>query len=206
MPSSSFPLRRAGIAAAAALALTLPAAPAGAQLPIPLPCLPGLTCPQEEPQVKPCANEGLVPAAANLRAIRGATLCLLNRERSAQGLSPLRADRRLRRAATRYARQMARRDFFDHVSPTGSTFVERIRTTSYLTGADGYDIGENLAWGGGPLATPQQVVSGWMASPGHRANILKAEFRDVGIGVALGIPVPGLGVGATYVNEFGRRG
>lgn len=203
---SSFTVRNAWIAVAAAVAVSASGAPAQAgSVPAQLPCLPGLTCPQEEPSVDTCANEGLTPAADNIRKIRRATLCLLNRERTSRDLGKLRGNRKLRRAATRYARQMAIKDFFDHVSPSGSTFVERIRRSSYLSDANGYDVGENLAWGGGPLATPRQIVSTWMTSPGHRANILKAAFEDVGIGVAIGVPVPGLS-GATYVNEFGRRG
>lgn len=204
---SSFTVRRAWIAAATtAVALGLSVAPAHARaVPAQLPCLPGLTCPQEVPSVDTCPNEGLAPAAGNLRKVRRATLCLLNRERTARELAPLRANRKLRRAATLYARQMAAQDFFAHVSPSGSTFVERIRGSSYLEDANGYDVGENLAWGGGPLATPRQIVSSWMTSPDHRANILKGAFRDIGVGIALGAPVPGLS-GATYVNEFGRRG
>ena len=203
---SSFTVRHAWIAVAAAVAVGAVGAPAHAQLvPSQLPCLPGLTCPDEKPSVDACANEGLAPAAGNTHKIRRATLCLLNRERTSRGMAPLHGNKKLRRVATSYARQMAIKDFFDHVSPSGSTFADRIKSSSYLANANGYDIGENLAWGGASLATPQQIVSNWMTSPGHRANILNAAFRDIGIGIALGVPVPGL-TGATYVNEFGRRG
>ena len=205
---SPFTLRKAWIAVAATVVAASSAAPSQAavvpvQLPE-LPCLPGLTCPQEEPSVEACANEALVPAAGNLGKIRRATLCLLNRERTSRGLGALRGNRALRGVATRYAKQMATKDFFAHVAPNGSTFVDRIRRSSYLSGANGYDVGENLAWSADP--TPAQVVSNWMLSPAHRDNILKAAFREIGIGVALGVPVPGLSSGATYVNEFGRRG
>jgi uncharacterized protein YkwD len=44
-----------------------------------------------------------------------------------------------------------------------------------------------------------------MHSPGHRANILNGAFRDIGVGLTLGVPVAGGGSGATYVNEFGTR-
>lgn len=204
---SSFTVRHAWIAVATAIvAAGASAVPAQAQLaPAQLPCLPGLTCPQEEPSVSACPNEGLAPAAGNARKIRRATLCLLNRERTSRGMGALRGNRKLRRVASSYARQMAIKDFFDHVSPSGSTFVERIKSSSYLANANGYDIGENLAWAGTALATPRQIVSNWMTSAGHRTNILNAAFRDIGIGIALGAPVPGL-TGATYVNEFGRRG
>ncbi len=48
----------------------------------------------------------------------------------------------------------------------------------------GYEVGENIAWGTLWLATPKAIVAGWMASPGHRANILDATFKDTGVGVS----------------------
>jgi uncharacterized protein YkwD len=204
---SQFNVRHAWIAVVAAVAVVLPASSASARLvPTQLPCLPGLTCPAEDPSVSACANEGLVPAVGNLRKVRRATLCLLNRERTSRDLVALRGNRKLRRAATRYARQMVAQDFFAHVSPTGSTFIERIRATDYLDNANGYDVGENLAWGGGSQSTPREIVASWMLSQGHRANILKPAYREIGVGIALGVPLVDGGSGATYVNEFGRRG
>lgn len=198
-------LRRAWIVAAAGAAAALPAAPASAaHQPSQLPCVAGVTCP--EPSAPRCANANLEPAGGNLAKVRRATLCLLNRERAERGLGRLRANRPLRRVATKYAKQMVSLGFFDHVSPAGSTFVERIQRSRYLEDANGYDLGENLAWGGGPLSTPRRIVVSWMNSPGHRANILNGAYRDIGIGVVPGIPVAGGGLGATYVNEFGTRG
>jgi uncharacterized protein YkwD len=104
---------------------------------------------------------------------------------------------------------MVRRSFFDHVTPGGETLTERIREdTRYLTGALSWEIGENLAWGTGRLATPTQIVRGWMRSPGHRRNILHRGFREMGLGVALGAPTSASAASgaATYANQFGRRG
>lgn len=197
-------LRRTLAVAAAGAAMALGTAPASAaDAPSQLPCIPGATCADDRPPA--CRGAATQPVRGNLRAIRRATLCLLNRERTERGLARLRANRPLRRVATRYARSMVRLRFFDHVSPGGSTFVERIERSAYLDPGDRYSLGENLAWGGGPQATPEQIVRSWMRSPGHRANILNGDFRDIGVGVALGVPVAGLD-GATYVNEFGRRG
>ena len=207
MPSQ-YDLRRAWIAAIfSVLSLGLMAsAPAGAAVPrqVELPCVEGVTCPEPDP-APACANADTVPAAGNLSKVRRATLCLLNEERTGRGLGKLRANRPLRLVATRYARTMAAQNFFAHVSPSGSTFVERIKRSSYLKGADGYDLGENLAWGGGPLSTPKRIVDSWMNSPGHRANILNGKFRHLGVGVVVGVPVAGSAAGATYVNEFGAR-
>jgi uncharacterized protein YkwD len=104
---------------------------------------------------------------------------------------------------------MVRRSFFEHVSPGGATLTDRIkRDTRYLAGAQGWEIGENLAWGTGDRATPAQIVSGWMHSAGHRRNILHSTFREMGLGIALGTPVDASAAAgaATYANQFGRRG
>ena len=85
--------------------------------------------------------------------------------------------------------------FFAHTSPRGSTVLSRIRDTTYLRGAPGWSVGENIASGSGTMATPSAIVDAWMESPGHRANLLSPCFRDVGIGIAAG----------TYVTDFGRR-
>lgn len=180
-------LRRAGMTMAAAAAVLAPAAPATAA-------------------VRPvCPGAYAQPAADNLPTIGRATLCLLNRERVRYGLARLRSNDPLQKVASRYARSMSANRFFDHVSPTGSTFVERIMGSSYVDPGDGYSLGENIAWGSGELSTPSRIVRAWMLSPGHRANILNGRYRDIGVGVATGVPVPGGGPGATYVNEFGTR-
>ena len=155
-----------------------------------------------------CPNADATPTAKNVPVARTATLCLLNVERTSRGLRGLRAHRQLQLAAQSYAGAMVAGGFFSHVSPTGSTVDQRIRQgTRYLAGALRYTIGENIAWGEGALASPRAIVAAWMASPGHRANILRGAFREIGIGIAPGAPVQGL-AGApavTYTNEFGAR-
>ena len=158
----------------------------------------------------PALSSACTGADASPRSVsvaRSATLCLLNQERAAHGLTPLRAHRMLQSAAQRYAFAMVRGGFFSHVSPTGSTLEQRIRQgTRYLAGALRYEIGENIAWGQGELGKPRAIVAAWMTSPGHRANILRTTFREIGIGIVSGAPVPGLGGPAfTYANEFGTR-
>lgn len=152
-----------------------------------------------------CANTDLQPAAGNMPQVRRATICMLNVQRSRHHLHKLRANGALRGVAQRYSRLMVLLHFFDHVAPGGSTFVQRIEQSSYLHGYRGWSLGENLAWGGGELSTPRQIVKAWMHSPGHRANILNGTYRDIGVGIASGVPVLGGGAGATYVNEFGQR-
>jgi uncharacterized protein YkwD len=155
-----------------------------------------------------CPGADSQPNAKNIATARAATLCLLNQQRASFGLGRLRAHRQLTTAAQSYAGDMVRGGFFSHVSPSGSTVEQRIRQgTRYLAGALRYQIGENIAWGQGALAKPSAIVAAWMASPGHRANILRGAFREIGIGIAPGAPLAGL-AGApavTYTNEFGTR-
>lgn len=154
-----------------------------------------------------CANTTLEPTSANLDSIRAATLCLLNAERTSQGLVPLAASRHLGKAASSYSRLMVRKRFFNHVSPGGSTLTSRIRKgTRYLNGSRSWALGENIAWGSGRLASPAETVDAWMRSPAHRANILAPGFRHIGVGIALGAPLSKTNLpSATYTTDFGRR-
>jgi uncharacterized protein YkwD len=153
-----------------------------------------------------CRYADSAPSAVSTTTLSSATLCLVNRERTKRGRVKLRHNSRLAAAALRHARDMATRDYFAHDSPTGTDFLDRIQSTGYLAPANAWEVGENLAWGSGSLATPRAIVAGWMRSPGHRANILKRAFREAGIGVVRGAPVSGAGPNAaTYANEFGVR-
>ena len=153
-----------------------------------------------------CSGTRVTPSVTNVPYIQNATLCLLNAERSARGMAPLRLNRALSRAARRHAADMVRRKYFSHVSRSGETFVDRIRATGYLRNAPRWTVGENLAWGSAKRATPAEIVRAWMKSPGHRANILNPRYREVGLGVVVGAPVPITGaVTMTYSNDFGSR-
>jgi uncharacterized protein YkwD len=155
-----------------------------------------------------CQDARLVPNKDNPARIRAAMLCLLNVERTSRGLTPLRSSGQLRKVATDWSRTMVRKHFFDHVSPAGSTMLSRVRkSTSYLNrNVRDWALGENLGWGSGPRSTPQVMVRMWMASDGHRDNILNDRFRHIGIGVATGAPANiGGQRAATYTTDFGYR-
>lgn len=153
-----------------------------------------------------CQNTELTPEAANIGLVRAAVLCLINRKRAEAGESPLVTDAQLEQAAEEHGQELVADDYFAHVSPSGETPVDRIRATGYIPNpGDGYVIGENLAWGTYQLSTPQAIVSAWIASPGHLANILEAQYHDTGIGITPAVPpslAPGA-PGATYAQEFG---
>jgi uncharacterized protein YkwD len=153
-----------------------------------------------------CANAQLVPTRSNLTLIRAATLCLINRERTTRGERPLRPNGRLRRAAQAHSESMAFGDYFEHVGPRGQTPLARMRAVGYISSKRvGFEVGENIAWGTLYLASPRAIVASWMASPGHRANILDSRYRETGIGVAphpLASRADGQ-PGAIYTQDFG---
>ncbi len=154
----------------------------------------------------PCRNTKLVPSASNLPEVRAATLCLVNRERAAHGERALRGNEHLERAAQGHTESMAFDDYFEHIGPGGQTPLARMRAAGYIYSSRiGFEIGENIAWGTLWLATPKAIVAAWMASPGHRANILDAHFRETAIGVS---PHPPASLahgqaGGVYTQDFG---
>jgi uncharacterized protein YkwD len=134
---------------------------------------------------------------------RAAVRCLLNAERARQGLGALRSNVRLRYAATLHARDMARRTYFNHVSPDGRTAEDRIRGAGYLRRVHAWSIGEALAYGTESAATPRALVDDLLSSPGHREIVLDPEFDDIGIGFATRPPVRTDRDGATLVVDVG---
>ncbi|MDT7803349.1 MAG: hypothetical protein QOI78_6782 [Actinomycetota bacterium] len=149
-----------------------------------------------------CPGADEAPTASNLAAVSDASLCLLNGERTARGLGALTANLVLARVALAHSREMVASGTFSHDSPDGTAFDERILDAGYRSLDTGVAVGENIAWGSGSLATPRQIVTAWMASPGHRSNILARDFREAGMGVVLGTPT-GEASGATYTTDFG---
>jgi len=101
-------------------------------------------------------------------------LVLTNIERDKQGLDPLAWDDTLAQAASNHCCDMINRNFFAHENPDGQNVADRVDTLGYAW----LMVGENLAAG---QTTPEEVVDGWMNSPGHRANILRPEFTELGV-------------------------
>jgi uncharacterized protein YkwD len=101
----------------------------------------------------------------------------VNRVRSAHQLAPLRLDPVLERAAQSHSFDMLRRGYFGH-----GAFARRLSRF----GARGPRLGENLAWGTGSAADERYIVQRWLASPPHRANLLRPGFRRIGVGAVVG--------------------
>jgi uncharacterized protein YkwD len=135
------------------------------------------------PPVRPDSTSALVDA--------------MNRERAARGLAPLRLNRSLSLAAADRITDMFDQRYFAHVSPDGKQPWVWLSKHGYRYRT----VGENLAVG---YSSADRVVSGWMNSPGHRANILKGSFDEIGIAVANGAPVRGY-AGPTVVAIYASR-
>lgn len=100
---------------------------------------------------------------------------LVNAARARIGCEPVRIDVKLRKAAQSHSKDMADRDYFDHTTPEGVGFAERIVAAGFPNpGA------ENIARG---QTSATQVMNGWMESDGHRANILNCQLTAIGVGL-----------------------
>ena len=99
---------------------------------------------------------------------------LVNIEREAVGAEPLAISNSAMMAARFKAQSMVHLGYFNHTSPVYGSF--------HIIGRDVFNVsigGENLASG---QRTPQEVVTSWMSSPGHRENMLMPGFREIGVG------------------------
>ncbi len=92
---------------------------------------------------------------------------------------PLSASRELSEAAANHARDMARKNYFDHRGADGSQPKDRVQRAGYQPRL----TGENIALG---PESAEEVVAGWLASPGHCANIMDSRFQNIGVGLATG--------------------
>ena len=111
----------------------------------------------------------------SVRAYEQEVIRLTNVERAKYGLKPLTEDWELSRVARYKSQDMHDRRYFDHNSPTYGTPFQMMRAF----GLSYRSAGENIAMG---YRTPQAVVTGWMNSSGHRANILNSSYTKIGVG------------------------
>jgi uncharacterized protein YkwD len=153
-----------------------------------------------------CPGADLRPEQENIEAVRTATLCLINRERTIHDEQPLQPNAHLQQSAQAHTESMALDDYFEHDGPAGDTPLSRMTASGYIYSSQvGYEIGENIGWGTLSLSTPRAIVAAWMASPGHRANILDANFRDTAVGVSSHVPssLAQGQPGGIYTQDFG---
>ncbi|MDZ5711934.1 CAP domain-containing protein [Jeotgalibacillus haloalkalitolerans] len=130
------------------------------------------TEPEVEPEVQAPQNEA---SADELGSFEAQVIELTNQERSKYGLPALQADTELSVVAEEKSADMARNQYFSHTSPTYGSPFDMMK--SY--GIDYRSAGENIAMG---QRTPEQVVTAWMNSEGHRKNILSTSYTHIGVG------------------------
>ena len=86
--------------------------------------------------------------------------------------------------------------------PTAARSSSASRRSATSAATTRWVVGENIGWGQASLATARSMVAAWMNSPGHRENLLSADYTQVGLGLALGTPTDQTW-GATYTTDFG---
>jgi uncharacterized protein YkwD len=135
--------------------------------------------------IRPAPTTAPRPVAAGPVA---EVVALTNRARAEAGCAALTPDARIARAAQAHSDDMAARDYFEHDSPDGRSFADRIAAAGYPSpGA------ENIAMG---QRTAQAVLQAWLDSPGHRRNIEDCALTTIGVGLATD--------GYYWTQDFGR--
>lgn len=151
---------------------------------------------QTPPPVPPSTGGGtaqaplpmVVDAAREKRVVK-----LVNKRRAAAGCPRVRSNASLRQAARTHSVGMAQYRSMTHFLPGEAGLGQRI---SYAGYAGWQRVAENIASG---YVGPRGVMRAWMASPGHRRNILDCRFREIGVGVVV------QGPHVWWTQDFGRR-
>ncbi|MFF4840617.1 CAP domain-containing protein [Streptomyces collinus] len=133
---------------------------------------PKATASRSTPQAS--APASTAPAATGVAA---RIVTLVNAERAKVGCSALTLNPTLTKVAQAHSQDMAAHQNMSHTGSDGSSPGDRITAAGYNWSS----YGENVAYGYG---TPEEVMAGWMSSPGHRANILNCAFKEIGVGLA----------------------
>ncbi|MFF3891518.1 CAP domain-containing protein [Streptomyces sp. NPDC001914] len=155
-------------------ATTPPAPTRSAAAPKPTAALPSTTtaAPKPPTTTAPAAGTATPASAAVARVV-----ALVNSERAKVGCSPVNLNAKLSQAAQAHSADMASHNTMSHTGSDGSDPGQRITRAGYIWST----YGENVAYG---YSTPEQVIAGWMASAGHKRNILDCGFKEIGVGVA----------------------
>lgn len=118
-----------------------------------------------------------IPNADSLKTQEDEVVRLVNVERAKAGLPALKANWQAARVGRYKANDMLKNNYFSHISPTYGSPFDMMKSFGLQFSA----AGENIAKG---QRTPQEVMSAWMNSTGHRNNILSPSFTEIGVGAA----------------------
>ncbi len=138
------------------------------------------TAPAAPVAARPAPVHTPPPPVSGVGGAAGVQLSLVNQDRAANGVAPLSYSASLARVAQYRAQDMLNRNYFSHYDPaTGQlAFVQLL----HLWGIPYSTAGENIAWSTDPSMAAINTM--FMNSPDHRANILKAAYHRLGVGVA----------------------
>jgi uncharacterized protein YkwD len=145
--------------------------------------------------------------ASAMGALQSGVLADINATRREHGLGVLSLSVSLSAAARQHSVEMATHGYFSHNSANGLSFDRRIARYYPLAGTRYWSVGENLLWSSPDVNAPT-ALNMWMNSPDHRANILSARWRQIGISAVHVDSAPGIfGNGSVTVitTDFGVR-
>ncbi|MFJ6903145.1 CAP domain-containing protein [Streptomyces griseoluteus] len=145
--------------------------------PVPAPAVRRVSTAPRPAQTATAASPGTPRPAATASGDVARIVELVNAERAQAGCSPVALNSTLTKAAQDHSADMAAHKNMSHTGSDGSDPGSRITAAGYQWSA----YGENVAYG---YSTPEQVMAGWMNSPGHRENILNCSFKEIGVGLA----------------------
>lgn len=118
-----------------------------------------------------------IPNISSVTTLENEVIRLANIERSKRGLATLKANWQLSRVARYKSQDMINKNYFAHQSPTYGSPFDMMESFGLRFAS----AGENIAMG---QRSPQEVMTAWMNSPGHRGNILGTSFTEIGVGLA----------------------
>jgi uncharacterized protein YkwD len=155
----------------------------------------------------PAAHSSKAGNRVVLSSLESGVLSQLNKIRLQHGLQPVKISARLTASATQHSREMGADGYFAHNSHDGTAFWKRIGRWYGSNGYGFWSVGENLLWSS-PQVDPVDALQLWMDSPEHRANILTARWREIGISAVHVAAAPGTfqGRAVTIITtDFGVR-
>lgn len=129
----------------------------------------------------------------DLASMRNQMLVRLNKERTDAGISPIDLNPLLSLAAQGHADDMFNRSYYGHATPEGASVFDRVSATGYLPQTTSENIAKNQF-------SVTEVMDSWMASEGHRKNMLDPDFTEAGFGLAYGRGADGYAI--LWVQDF----
>lgn len=155
----------------------------------------------------PSAHSSKAGNRVVLSSLESGVLADLNKIRVQHGLQPVTISTRLTASAAQHSKEMGADGYFEHKSHDGTVFWKRIGRWYGSNGYSYWSVGENLLWSS-PQVDPAGAMQLWMNSPEHRANILSARWREIGISAVHFASAPGTfkGLEVTIITtDFGYR-